>query len=274
MVGEHDRVLDGLVAALPERWRHGVRGVADQGDPAVMVGGQGLGDVVDVVPQHVLGAGGGQHGGDGVVPVAEAAQQFGLLVVGRALTGGGQGGGVRVDPAVLERVRAPDAAPAPALVRGEPHAGHRDQQTPGGESGVDGTGVVREQDTAYGRADAVRGHHEVGLQLAVGGADAGRAAGGAGVGDGRRDARADGARRQSRGQAVDEGGAGQQDQRAAEPFGRLGGTGTREPAPARGAQSPVARPGGEVPDRVAEPDDVQRAQGVGGQGDARADRLQ
>ena len=74
---EHDRVLDGLVAALSQGRRHGVRGVADQRDPAGVEGGQGLGDVVDVVAQDVLGAGGGEDGGDRVVPVAEGRGQFG-----------------------------------------------------------------------------------------------------------------------------------------------------------------------------------------------------
>ncbi|CAM5540419.1 hypothetical protein SHIRM173S_05376 [Streptomyces hirsutus] len=59
-----------------------------EGDAAAVEGGQWLGEVVDVVPQDVLGAGGGEDGGDRVVPVAEAAQEFGLLVVGRAFPAG------------------------------------------------------------------------------------------------------------------------------------------------------------------------------------------
>jgi hypothetical protein len=79
-----------------------VGGVAEEGHPAVVEGGQRLGEVVHVVAEHVLGARGGQDRGDRVVPVAEPAQQFRLLVVGRPLSGGGEGGRVGVDPAVLE----------------------------------------------------------------------------------------------------------------------------------------------------------------------------
>src|SRR5690606_7225461 len=68
VVGESDGVLDGLVAALAEGGRHGVGGVADQGGASEVEGGQRFGDVVDVVPEHVLGAGRGQDLGDRGVP--------------------------------------------------------------------------------------------------------------------------------------------------------------------------------------------------------------
>src|SRR5690606_27204334 len=181
VVGEGDGVLDGLVAALAEGRRHGVRGVAEQGDPAAVVGGQRLGDVVDVVPQHVLGTGGGQDGGDRVVPVAVAAQQFGPLVVGGALAGRCEGGGVGVDPAVLEGVGAPEAAAAPGLVRGEVGAGQRDHDSPGGEARVDRARMVGEERPAHRRVDAVGGHHEVGRQLSFGCLDPGRTGGVAGL---------------------------------------------------------------------------------------------
>ncbi len=65
-----------------------MRGVADEGHAAPVEGGQRLGDVVDVVPQHVLGTDGGQHLGDGTVPVAVAAQQFRPFVVRGPLPAG------------------------------------------------------------------------------------------------------------------------------------------------------------------------------------------
>ncbi|MGW8063004.1 hypothetical protein ACVV2G_12145 [Streptomyces ziwulingensis] len=41
-----------------------------------------------------------------------------------------------MDPADLEGVRAPDAAPAPGLVGGERDAGQRDHEPPGGAAGA------------------------------------------------------------------------------------------------------------------------------------------
>ncbi|MFJ9118395.1 hypothetical protein ACIRJO_22900 [Streptomyces sp. NPDC102394] len=146
-------------------------------------------------------------------------------------------------------------------MRGESDAGERDDHPPGGEAGVDGAGVLGEETLAYGGVDAVRGDDQVGLQFAVAGAHAGRAAGVARVGEGR-GVRADGARREQRGQAVDEGGPVQQDQGAAEAPGCGLRAGAGEPAAGRGAQSAVALPGGEVPDLVAQADDVEGAQGV------------
>ncbi|MFI5687007.1 hypothetical protein [Streptomyces sp. NPDC051636] len=55
MHSEDDGALDGVVAALAEGRRHGVRGVAEEGGPAAVEGGQRLGEVVDVVPEDVFG---------------------------------------------------------------------------------------------------------------------------------------------------------------------------------------------------------------------------
>ena len=101
--------------------------------------------------------------GNRVVPGAEAAQQFGLLVVGGAGSGGGDGGRVGVDPAVREGVGAPQRAGAPGLVRREGPAGRGDDDAPGGESGVDRAGVVREEGAAHHGVDAVGADDEVGL---------------------------------------------------------------------------------------------------------------
>ena len=208
------------------------------------------------------------------MPVAEAAQQLGLLVVGRPAACGGQGGGVGVDASVLQRVGAPEAAPAPGLVRGEPGAGDGDHDPPGGEAGVDGPRVAGEERPAHGGPDAVRADHQVRFQFAVRGRHTGRPAGSSAVGEHRGGVRADGVRREQGGETRDQGGAAQQDERAAEALGGGLGGGTGQPPPARGAQAPVPRPDGEVADLVAEADDVQRAQGVGREGDRCADRLQ
>ena len=134
--------------------------------------------------------------------------------------------------------------------------------------------MVREQLQANGGADAVGADDQVGLQLAVGGADTGGAVVVTGIREGRVGRGADGALGELCGQALDEGGPVEQDQRAAEASASGGGAGPREPAAARGPQSSVALPGGEVADLVAETDDVQGAQGVGREGDAGADRFQ
>ncbi len=249
-------------------------GVAEQDGPARVVGGEGPGEVVDVVPEHVLGPGGGEDGGDRVVPVAVAAQEFGLLVVGGALPRRERGGRVGVDPAVLEGLGAPDAAAAPGLVRGEPGAGHGDQQAPGGEPGVHRSGMGGEQGGADSGVDAVRADDQVGFQLLLAGGHAGGAVPVAGVGEARGRPGADGAGREQGGEPVDEGGPGQQDQGVAEAGGRGPGVRAGQPAPARGAQSPVALPGRQVADLVTDAEGVESAQAVRGEGDGRADGVQ
>lgn len=172
---------------------------------------------------------------------------------------------------------APDGAPAPGLVRGEGDVGQWNDDAPGGEAAVDGAGMAGEEGAAYGRADAVGGHHQVGLQLPVGRLHAGRPAGVArdsGVRQVRGGAGADGVGRKPPRQEVDEGGAVQQDERAAEAFGRGGRPGTGQPPAARRPQSGVALPGGQGADVVAQADDVQGAERVGGQRDRRAHRCQ
>ncbi|CUM42803.1 Glycine-rich cell wall structural protein 1.8 precursor (GRP 1.8) [Streptomyces venezuelae] len=271
VVGEDDGVLDGLVPALSEARHHRVRGVAEEGDPAPVEGGQRVGQVVDVVAQDLAGVDGGEDLGDGVVPVAEEPQEFGPLVVGRAAAGGGGGHGVRVDPAVLEGLGAPEASGAPGLVGGEGPGGGGDDDPPGGAAGVARAGVFGEERVADRGADAVGGDDEFGLDLAFRGGQPGGAVVVAGVGERGGRSGADGALGQGRGEDLDEGGAVEEDERPAEARG--GGLGVRpgEPAAVGGAHAAVALPGGEFADAVAETDDVQGSLGVGGEADARAD---
>lgn len=66
----------------------------------------------------------------------------------------------------------------------------------------------------------------------------------------------------------------QQHDRSAEALGRIGGGEVRDPAPGGSAQPAVPLPGGEVAELVPEPDDIQGAQGVRGQRDAGAHRIE
>lgn len=144
VVGENDCVLDGLIAALSEAGRHGVGAVADQDGPASVECGQRVDQMVHIVAEDLVGFDGGDDPRDRIVPRAEAAQQLGLLVVGGSGSGGGDRGCIRVDPAVLERLGAPErlsgatseGAAAPGLVRGEGLLGRGDDDAPGGEAGV------------------------------------------------------------------------------------------------------------------------------------------
>lgn len=124
--------------------------------------------------------------------------------------------------------------------------------------------VAREEHAAYAGADAVGADDEVGLDVAVGGADDGRAVGAAGVPERAVHPGPYGVRGQRRGEDVHECGAVQQDDRPAEPLGGGSGVRTGEPAPARRTQAAVALPRGQVTDLVTEADDVQCALRVGG----------
>lgn len=75
--GRHGRVLQCLAGPLAEVRRHGVGGIAEQGDPARGEGGQGGRQLMDVVVQDGVGPGGVQQRGDRIVPVAEAAAHRG-----------------------------------------------------------------------------------------------------------------------------------------------------------------------------------------------------
>ena len=68
--GEDDSVLEGLAGTLSEVGSHRVRGIADQGDPVLDVGGQRR-KVVEVVVQEVGLVCLFQQRRDGIVPVAE-----------------------------------------------------------------------------------------------------------------------------------------------------------------------------------------------------------
>jgi len=54
VLGQDQRVLDGLAGALAQVRRHRVRRVTEDGDPAAVVGRQWLGDPVHVVVQHAV----------------------------------------------------------------------------------------------------------------------------------------------------------------------------------------------------------------------------
>lgn len=276
MVGEDHPVLDRLVAALAEAGRHGVGGVPEEGDPAAVVGGERLPHVADVVAQDAVRCGRREQGGHGVVPVAEAAQQFGAFVLGVAALGDG-GGRVGVDGAVVERLAAPEGAAPPGLVGCEGLGGGGDHDAPGGEPGVLGARVAGEEPAAGGGADAVGGDHEVGGQLAGGGTHPGRAAGvvgGPGVdhlGGGVDTYRVLG---EPGPEQVDQGGPVEQDEVVAVPLAGLLAAGAGQPASVGGTQAARALPGGQVPDGVAHADPVEGALAVGGQGDGRADRFE
>lgn len=89
-VREDHRVLDGLAAALAEVGGHGVGGVAEPGDPAVVQAGQRRGQVVQVVLEDVGRVEAPdplQQGRDRVVPRAEASAQFRAGSAGRVPAG-------------------------------------------------------------------------------------------------------------------------------------------------------------------------------------------
>lgn len=224
--------------------------------------------MVHVVAENPVGFDGGDDSGDRVVPAAEPVQQLGLLVVG-PISGGGDRGRVRVDPAVLERLGAPEGAAAPGLVRGEGLPGRGDDEAPSGEAGVRRSGVGGEEQGAYGRVDAIGADDEVGLDVPGRRRDHGAgAADGARVEEFRRRPGTDGGCGQFGGDDIDQGGAVHQDDRAAEPLGRGGAVGPGEPAAVRSAHTAVALPGGQGPDPVTEADHVQGALGVGREADA------
>lgn len=132
-----------------------------------------------------------------------------------------------------------------------------------------------EQRGADGRVDSVGTDDEFRLELRVRCGDTGRASvRGAGVGEPGLARGVHGPRGQQGGDAVDQGGPVKKDQGPAEAF--CGGRAVRagEPPAARGAHPAVALPRGQLPDVVAEADDVERTLTVGGESDAGADRLQ
>ena len=76
------RVLDSLTAALAQMRTHRMGRVADQDDRTARPL-PGLVAVVEVVAQHVVGVGRGQHGGDRVGPDAELGLQVRQLALRR-----------------------------------------------------------------------------------------------------------------------------------------------------------------------------------------------
>jgi hypothetical protein len=91
-----------------------VRRIAEDGDPAAVVGRQRLGDPVDVVVQHAVRGDRADQSGDRVVPAAEPPLQLGRLVV---VPDAGRRGcaGVAVHLTVREREDAEHLAPPPRL---------------------------------------------------------------------------------------------------------------------------------------------------------------
>ncbi len=82
-MSEDHRVLDGLAAALAEVGGHGVGGITEPGDPAVVQAGERGGQVVEVVLEDVGGVEAPdavQQGRNRVVPRAEAVPEFGAGV--------------------------------------------------------------------------------------------------------------------------------------------------------------------------------------------------
>jgi hypothetical protein len=124
------------------------------------------------------------------------------------------------------------------------------------------------------RADAVRGHHQVRVQVARAGGDAGPPIGVPSVHAGGGDAGAQHARREAVRQQVDHVRAQRDELRIAEPGGQPAQVGPDQPAAAGAAQPAVALDGGEAPYLVAEADAVERVQGVRAEAQARPDRFE
>ncbi len=280
--------------------------VSDEDGTAAVEGGQRIGHLVDVVAEDTLRGRGGDQPWNRVVPVAVAAQQLGPFVVG-AFALGRHGRRIGVDPAVLQEMAAPDTAGAPGLVGLEPvnaaaaaaaagAAGAGDDDAPGGETGVAGSGVVGEEDPAYGGVDAVGTDHEFGLDpglrpgpgsgpggsgrggrsgpVVPDGDPCGTPAGRSGVDEPGGAAGAHGAVRQPAQEPFDQGGPVQQHDGAAEPGGQCFAVHPGEPPAAGVAQSPVALPGGQGADLVAQPHRVEGPLRVGGEGDPGPDRVE
>lgn len=78
--GRRRRVLQRLTGALAEVRGQGVRGVAEQCDPAHRVGRERDDQFVDVVMRYGIGPGRRQQSGNGVVPAAEPAADLGRRI--------------------------------------------------------------------------------------------------------------------------------------------------------------------------------------------------
>ena len=120
--------------------------------------------------------------------------------------------------------------------------------------------MIGEERRADARADAVRGHHEVRVQVARAGGDAGPPVRVPGVHAGDGDAGAQHARREAARQQADQVRAQRDELRIAEPGGQPAQVGPDQPAAAGAAQPAVALDRGEAPHLVAEADGVERVQ--------------
>ncbi|VVJ19333.1 Transcriptional regulator [Amycolatopsis camponoti] len=165
---EYDGVFEGLAATLAEERRHGVRGVAEEDDPAAEVSLEGRRQVVEVVVQQGFGRCPVDERRDRVVPVAEVLLQV-RLEVGRAGAGPGDVGDEPVDVAAGQREHADlgaggeGGAQPGARVVGDAAERHA--------AAVDGLGVMWEERLPDRAADAVRGDDEVGPDFAAAEAD-------------------------------------------------------------------------------------------------------
>lgn len=163
-MGEDHRVLDGLTATLAEVRGHGVGGVAEPGDPAVVQPGERGGQVVEVVLEEVgavEAADAVQQGRNRVVPRAEAVVEFGAGV-GRPGAGRGDRGGVEVEPAVGERGHTEPLATAPGLTHGRyPKVRGVHDGAPGGLAEVVQPRVGGEVGPAQRAVDSVGGDDQI-----------------------------------------------------------------------------------------------------------------
>lgn len=167
---QDDRVLDGLAAALAQVGRHRMGGVTEQGHPAGVEPGQGLGEFVEVVVEDGHGVGLApvqpiQQGRDRIVPGAEAPDQL-RAVVGRPRTGAGDSGRIHIDPAVGEG-DDPEPLPSPPRLGGRERgqAGTGQHRPPAGLTGVARTGVPGKELSPERAAQSVGRHDGIGPQL-------------------------------------------------------------------------------------------------------------
>jgi hypothetical protein len=116
---EHDRIFDGLAAALAQIWRHGVRRVAQQRN-AILAPARKRRAIVNVISQD--GGFGARFNQllDRILPAAEQMQQMLLrLARGISLALRGIRGGKPIDSAVPHGNNTEPAAASPYFARGE-----------------------------------------------------------------------------------------------------------------------------------------------------------
>lgn len=203
------------------------------------------------------------------MPGTEEPDQHGTLVAGPD-AGRGAGGRVAVDLAIGQRHHAEHRAAAPGLAH---RAGllHRiGQEPPGGESGVAQLMVAGEGGGTRLRANAVRRHDEVGIQITGRGADHRRTIPVARRHGGDRNGQPKRPVGNTAEQHVDQRRAGEQDDRVAESGCDRRPRAAGDPASVRAADAQFLVRGPST-NRLASADGVERAQAVGSDRYPRAD---